>query len=129
MQVRPLPQPPQVRSLLDFADLVGSSGGLSGAAIGGIAAACVLAGVIVLTFIGGLIYRRRVGNKEELELKDRFSDTVPFSANLRPHFDGASEGEQPSARLRYDSEVAIKKLDVVRVPVASAKPNLPISPG
>jgi hypothetical protein len=106
--------------------LVGSSSGLSGAAIGGIAAACVLAGIILLTFIGGLIYRRRVRKKEELELKDRFSDQIPFSANLRhPYFDGVSEGEQHSARLQNDSDAAIKKMDVVRVPIPAAKPKQP----
>ena len=109
--------------------MVGSSSGLSGAAIGGIAAACVLAGIILLTFIGGLIYRRRVRKKEELELKDSLSDQIPFSANLRyPYLDGVSEGEQPSARLQNDSDAAIKRLDVVRVPIPVPKTKL-LGPG
>ena len=58
-------------------------------------------------------------------MKDRFSDHIPFSANLRyPYFDGVSEAEQPSARLQNDSDAAIKKIDVVRVQIPAAKPKL-----
>jgi len=105
---------------------VGSSG-LSGSAIGGITAACILVGLVLFSFIGGMIYRRRVRKQEEVELKNRFSDTIPFSANLRyPYFDQVSHGEEvPSARLQDDSDAAIKKHDVMRVPVAHLKPTSP----
>ena len=120
-------RPPQVRYNSAALLIVVGSSGLSGPAIGGIVAACVVAGIVMFTFVGGLIYRRRVRKQEEVELKNRDSDTTPFSANLRypSYYENGSRDEVPSARLQDNSDAAIKKHDVTKVPIAHIKPNPP----
>jgi hypothetical protein len=100
---------------------------LSGPATGGIVAACIVAGIVIISFVGGLIYRRRVRKQEDVELKNRYSDRTPFSANLRypSYCENGSRDEVPSARLQDNSDAAIKKHDVKKVPIAHIKPNSP----